>query len=281
MKNGKLTVGVVGLGLIGGSLAKAYTSAGHTVLGANRSPSTLGIAKLQGVIADELTRDRLGDCDIVFLCTFPASIAEYLRENAPYFGDAVVMDCAGIKREICSEGFALGEANGFMFVGGHPMAGSQKGGFKNSRDNLYRGASMIIVPPVTDDIVLLDRVKQLLEPVGFGRITVTSAENHDRMIAYTSQLAHVVSSAYIKSPTAIEQHGYSAGSFRDMTRVAYLDPDMWTELFSENSDNLVRELDTIIGSLKDYRDAIASGDRETLRRLLAEGKEIKESLPLR
>lgn len=272
----KFTVGVVGLGLMGGSLAKAYTAAGHTVLGANRSPATVGIAKLQGAIADELTPDRLKECDIIYLCTMPASIVQYLRDNADNFGDAVVIDCGGVKRNICKEGFAIAKEHGFLFVGGHPMAGSQKGGYKNSRDNLYKGASMIIVPPVTDDILLLERIKNLVIPAGFGKVTVTTAENHDRMIAFTSQLAHIVSNAYIKSPASLEHRGFSAGSFKDLTRVAYLDPDMWTELFLENSDNVVNELDIIIKSLSEYRDAVASGDAAGLRELLAEGRRMKE-----
>lgn len=272
----KITVGIVGLGLIGGSLAKAYTAEGHTVLGANRSPATVGIAKLQGAIADELTPDRLKECDIVYLCTMPASIMKYLRDNADNFGNAVVIDCGGVKRNICKEGFAIAKEHGFLFVGGHPMAGSQKGGYKNSRDNLYKGASMIIVPPVTDDILLLQRIKDLIMPAGFGKVTVTTAENHDRMIAFTSQLAHIVSNAYIKSPASQEHRGFSAGSFKDLTRVAYLDPDMWTELFLENSDNVVTELDIIIKSLTEYRDAVAAGNADTLRELLAEGRRMKE-----
>lgn len=271
-----LTVGVVGLGLMGGSLAKAYTAAGHTVLGANRSPATVGIAKLQGAIADELTPDRLKECDVVFLCTMPASIIKYLRDNAESFGDAVVIDCGGVKRNICKEGFAVAKKHGFLFVGGHPMAGSQKGGYKNSRANLYKDASMIVVPPVTDDILMLERIKKLLMPAGFGKVTVTTAEDHDRIIAFTSQLAHIVSNAYIKSPASLEHRGFSAGSFKDLTRVAYLDPDMWTELFLENADNVVSELDIIINSLAKYRCAVANGDKEELRELLAEGRRMKE-----
>lgn len=276
MNDVKLTVGVVGLGLIGGSFAKAYTAGGHTVLGTDRDPAVTGIAKLQRTIDDVLTPDRLPECDIVFLCTMPCGIVEYLRENAKRFSDAVVIDCGGVKRNICQEGFAVARDNGFLFVGGHPMAGSQKGGYKNSRDNLYKGASMIIVPPVTDDILLLDRIKQLLLPAGFGKITVATAEEHDRMIAFTSQLAHIVSNAYIKSPATLGHRGFSAGSFKDLTRVAYLDPDMWTELFMENSDNVVSELDIIIRSLAEYRDAVAKGDAAGLRELLAEGRRMKE-----
>ncbi len=276
MSADKFTVGVVGLGLMGGSLAKAYTAAGHTVLGANRSPATVGIAKLQGAISDELTKDKLKECDIVFLCTMPNSIVQYLRDNADSFGNAVVIDCGGVKRRICGEGFSIAKEHGFLFVGGHPMAGSQKGGYKNSRDNLYKGASMIVVPPVFDDILMLERIKRLLMPAGFGKITVTTAENHDRMIAFTSQLAHIVSNAYIKSPAAMDHRGFSAGSFKDLTRVAYLDPDMWTELFLDNGDNLVSEIDILMESLAQYRQAISDGDGDRLRELLADGRRLKE-----
>ena len=189
-----------------------------------------------------------------------------------------VIDCGGVKRNICEEGFALAKEHGFLFVGGHPMAGSQKGGYKNSRDNLYKGASMIIVPPVTDDIRLLERIKNLVMPAGFGKVTVTTAENHDRMIAFTSQLAHVVSNAYIKSPTAGQHKGFSAGSYKDLTRVAWLNPAMWTELFLENGENLLQELDQLIGALGQYRSAIAEQDADRLCQLLDEGRIRKKEI---
>lgn len=282
MSDVKFTVGIVGLGLIGGSLAKAYSAEGHRVLGYDRTPSVLGIAILQGAASAELTPDRLKECDVIYLCTMPISIKEYLRDNCENFGDAVVIDCGGVKRNVCREGFALAKEHGFTFVGGHPMAGSQKGGYKNSRETLFKGASMIIVPPVTDDILFLERIKELVMPAGFGKVTLTTAEKHDEMIAFTSQLAHIVSNAYIKSPTGKAHHGFSAGSFKDLTRVAYLNPDMWTELFLENSDNVIKELDVIINSLNEYRDAVAKGDADTLRELLAEGRRLKEeSLKIR
>ena len=158
------------------------------------------------------------------------------------------------------------------------MAGSHKGSFANSRANLFSGAPMVIVPPAFNDIVLLDHIKQLLLPLGFTKISVTTAERHDSMIAFTSQLAHLVSNAYIKSPTALEHKGFSAGSYKDLTRVAWLNPAMWTQLFLENSDFLLRELDQLIGSLQEYKQALAQGDGETLERLLAEGRDRKQEV---
>ena len=190
----------------------------------------------------------------------------------------MVIDCCGIKREVCSRCFPLAERYGFTFVGGHPMAGSQFSGFKYSRANLFAGAPMVLVPPVFDDIQLLDRVKTALKPCHFGFFSVTTAEEHDKMIAFTSQMPHILSNAFIKSPTALKHKGFSAGSYKDLTRVAWLNPQMWAELFMENKDNVLFELDSYIESLSAYRDAIAADDMHTLVRLLDEGKKRKEEV---
>ena len=189
-----------------------------------------------------------------------------------------MIDCCGTKRVLTEAGMDAAKRYGFTFVGGHPMAGTQYSGFKHARKDMYKGAPMVIVPPTNDDIDLLMRIKELLEPVGFRSITVSSAEEHDEMIAFTSQLAHVISSAYIKSPTARAHKGFSAGSYKDMTRVAWLNPNMWTELFLDNKENLVHEIDLLIEHLSEYKEAIAAEDSETLRKLLQEGKTLKEEI---
>ncbi len=274
-----MTVGIVGLGLIGGSFAKAYSAAGHTVLGLDTDNSTLSFARLSGAVAQELDKNNISGCDLVLICVYPQAAVDFMREMGPYIGKKpVVIDCCGTKRSVTEPGMALAREYGFTYLGGHPMAGTQYSGFKYSRSNLFQGAPMVIVPPNRDDIRLLVRVKELLEPAGFGSISVTTAEKHDEMIAFTSQLAHVVSSAYIKSPTALQHQGFSAGSYRDMTRVAWLNPVMWSELFLDNRDNLIHELDILIGHLNEYKEALAAGDRETLLRLLEEGKARKEEV---
>ena len=273
------TVGVVGLGLIGGSFVKAYHEAGWTVLACNRTKSVLDYARLSGEADGELTRDNISSCDLVLVTVYPEAAIQAIREFAPYIGDKpVVIDCCGTKRVVCEACCPIAEQYGFTYLGGHPMAGTQYSGYKYARANLYRNQPMVIVPPRFDDIFLLDRVKKLLSPAGFGRISVTTAEQHDVMIAFTSQLAHVVSNAYVKSPTASLHHGFSAGSYRDLTRVAWLNAPMWAELFLENGDNLLLELDTIISFLTSYRDAIANRDKETLTALLEEGKKRKEEV---
>ena len=274
-----MRVGIVGLGLIGGAWAKAYQEAGHDVLAFDRDESVLSFAQLEGAVSAPLTKENIGTCDLVLVAIYPEAAVNYVRDMAPYIGTKpMVIDCCGIKREVCSRCFPLAERYGFTFVGGHPMAGSQFSGFKYSRANLFAGAPMVLVPPVYDDIQLLDRVKTALKPCHFGFFSVTTAEEHDKMIAFTSQMPHILSNAFIKSPTALKHKGFSAGSYKDLTRVAWLNPQMWAELFMENKDNVLFELDSYIESLSAYRDAIAADDMYTLVRLLDEGKKRKEEV---
>ena len=275
-----MTVGIIGLGLIGGSMAKAYKeNSGATVLAADRDSTIVEYARLQGAVDGELTADTIPSCDLILIALYPRAAMEYLKNTAHLIAkEALVIDLCGTKRTICEAGFALAEQHGFTFVGGHPMAGLHHSGFKYARDNLFHGASMVLVPPTFDDIFLLDRVKKALAPVGFGRMTVTTADQHDEMIAFTSQLAHVVSNAYVKSPTARSHKGFSAGSYKDLTRVARLNEEMWSELFVENKEHLVSELNVLIASLTEYRDAIRDGNTDATRSLLKDGREAKESI---
>ncbi len=276
-----MVVGIAGLGLIGGSLAKAYKESDQdvTVLGFDRDTSITHIAQIDGVLDGELTQERIGECDLILIALYTGAAVEYLENIASYVRpQTVVVDCCGTKRTICKAGFAIAEKYGFIYAGGHPMAGSQYSGYKYSRANLYRGASMILVPSRFDDIHLTAHIKSLLEPVGFGRITITTAKEHDLMIAFTSQMPHVVSNAFIKSPTARAHKGFSAGSYKDLTRVAWLNEEMWTELFFENADYLLREMDYFIDALQAYRQALDKGDRETMKHLLAEGRRCKEEI---
>ncbi|MDD5901864.1 MAG: prephenate dehydrogenase [Oscillospiraceae bacterium] len=274
-----MTVGIVGLGLIGGSFAKAYHEAGVTVLASNRTEETLKFAMLSGAVDGELTEENIGNCDLVIIAVFPEAAEAFLKRMAPHIGKKpIVIDACGTKRKICSMCFPIAEEYGFTYLGGHPMAGTHKSGFKYARANLYHNAPMVIVPPSFDDIELLDRVKTLLAPVGFGSISVTTAEKHDELIAFTSQMPHIISNAYIKSPTAEKHKGFSAGSYKDLTRVAWLNPKLWAELFLENRDCVLSELDFFINALEQYRDAVKNNDFDTLERLLDDGKRRKEEV---
>ena len=249
-----MTVGILGLGLIGGSLARAYAVAGHTVFAAEKDESILGFAQLSGAVDAPLTAENIGQCELILLAIYPEGCAQWLKANARHISkDALVIDCCGVKERVCEACFPLAEEYGFTFLGGHPMAGTQFSGFKYSRANLFEGAPMVLVPPRFDDMALLERAKNALAPCGFGSFSVTTAKEHDRMIAFTSQMPHIISNAFIN-------------------------PQMWAELFLENREFVLNELDTLLTALTAYRDAVAAEDSDTLIALLDEGKKRKEAV---
>lgn len=274
-----MTVGILGLGLIGGSLARAYAKAGHTVCAYDNDTNILEFSKIAGVVSGNLDKDSIPCCDLILLAVYAQASSDWLEANAGYIDKRTfVIDCSGIKTSICKNCFSLAAQHGFTFIGGHPMAGSHHSGFKYSRSNLFQGAPMVLVPPRFDDPVLLERAEILLSPCKFGMFSVTTAEAHDEMIAFTSQMPHILSNAFIKSPTALQHKGFSAGSYKDLTRVAWLNPGMWAELFLSNKDNIIFELDTYINNLQKYRDAIAAENETALIALLDEGRRRKEEV---
>ena len=274
-----MTVGILGLGLIGGSLARAYALEGHTVYAIQRNEDMLAFAMLSGAVHGKLEESTIPECDLLLLAIYPGGSADWLEKNAHLVRkDALVLDCCGIKQELCDRCFPLAEKCGFTFVGGHPMAGTQFSGFKYSRANMFVGAPIVLVPPRFDDLDLLDRVKEALAPCGFGSFSVTTAQEHDRLIAFTSQMPHVISNAFIKSPTALSHKGFSAGSYKDLTRVAWLNAPISAELCMENRENMLFELDHYISSLQAYKTALESEDLDGLTALLDEGKKRKEEV---
>ena len=274
-----MTVGILGLGLIGGSLARAYAKADHTVLACEQDDSMLMFAELAGACHGKLDENTIPSCDLILLSIFAGGSAAWLENYGKYISpDALVIDCCGIKTEVCNRCFPVAEKYGCTFVGGHPMAGSHNSGIKYSRSNLFQGAPMVLVPPRYDDAQLLQRCKDALAPCRFGSFSVTTAEEHDRMIAFTSQMPHIVSNAFIKSPTALSHKGFSAGSYKDLTRVAWLNPQMWAELFLSNKENVLTELDQYINALGKYRTAIEHEDKDALIALLDEGRKRKEEV---
>ncbi len=272
-----MKIAVIGLGLIGGSIAKAIKEqTDHTVLGADIVQSVLLRAKLTEAIDDALTEANLSECETVIIALYPEAAVRWLRENAKRIAKhALVVDCCGVKKYVCDRVKDLAEEHGFVFIGGHPMAGRERSGFDFSTSEMFKKASMILTPYADTDIREIERAKKLFLSIGFGRITIRTPEEHDRIIAYTSQLAHVLSNAYIKSPTAPYHSGLSAGSFRDMTRVATLNPTMWVELFFENRDNLITEIDALADRLTEYSRALKENDADALRRLLEDGVMMK------
>jgi len=278
-----MIVGIIGLGLMGGSFARTLIKKDIAkVYGYDVSESVLAKAELLNAITDRLTLDNVGDVDMLVLGIFPKDVKDTLT---PYLArmkkGAVVLDFCGVKRKVVAVFEELSkEYPSVYFIGGHPMAGREFSGIEHSTASLFDKASMILTP-VNADIFLLDSLKKFFLSVGFTKVVVTNAENHDRMIAFTSQLCHVVSNNYIKNKSAISHDGYSAGSYRDLTRVARLNPKMWSELIFDNQDYLLSELDEFIDNLKEYREAIASNDKDKLETLLKEGNDLKMEIDVR
>ena len=273
-----MQIGIVGLGLIGGSLAKAAKErTTHTVLGFDRDKAVLQAALQSGAIDGVLEPDRLKDCRIVLVALYPQAAIDYILAHRADFGShTIVTDRGGVKEVVCVPGEAAAKEAGFIFLGGHPMAGIERSGFAFSKGDLFHGASMVLTPPAGTDPAAVEEVSALCMQLGFGGIRLSTPKEHDRMIALTSQLAHVLSSAYVKSPAALSHAGFSAGSFKDMTRVARLNEDMWTELFFDNKPALLEEIEGLIDRLEAYAQALCQDDRKAMRDLLREGRERKE-----
>ena len=270
-----MKVGVVGLGLIGGSMAKAVKKkTEHEVIGWDISETIRYSAILMEAVHGFMEEGNPKDCDIVLIALYPQMTVDYIKEHAKDFKKgAVVVDCAGIKRAVCRQVQSVAEENGFSFVGAHPMAGVERSGFTYSTADMFNGATLIVTPYTGTDIGMMNALSMFFKKLGFAKLKVATDAEHDQMIAYTSQLAHVVSSAYVKGVLSSNFKDFSGGSFQDMTRVARLNENMWTELFLANSDNLANEIDGLIERMQAYSKAIRAEDADTLRQLLKEGRE--------
>lgn len=268
---------VVGLGLIGGSLCKAmkkYTS--HFVVGCDLNHD-IEFSALRDVAIDKEFDGTYSGFDLVVISLFPDGAEKYFAENASKFDkNTLITDVCGIKGDFSLRMKKIAEENGLRYLGIHPMAGKEFGGYHNSNADLFCKANFIVAPFEDSDQKDIEALSTLAREVGAGKIVVTTPENHDKMIAYTSQLAHIVSSAYVKSPELGLECGFSGGSFQDMTRIATMNEKMWTDLFMQNRENLIYELTTLIENLNKYNDALKNADSEEMLRLIAEGRQLKE-----
>lgn len=274
-----MKIAVIGLGIIGGSFCKAIKKhTAHTVIGINRTHSVAEQAKNDGSIDVIGTVESLGEADIIFLCMYPQACVDFIKENGKFIKKgALVTDSSGIKSAICPQLYELSQEFGFVFVGSHPMAGKEKNGYGVSEAELYKGASFIITPCGADE-KYVNTLADLALSIGFGKIKITTPEEHDRMIAFTSQLPHVLACSYVLSPCCPNHNGFSAGSYRDVSRVANINSKLWSELFLENREPLITELDILIENITRIKDAIKDNDRETLADLLEQGHKIKQAL---
>ena len=224
-----MNVGIIGLGLIGGSMAKSVKAhTAHTVWGSDLDAETMTLARMSGAIDAPLTAENLPQCDLILIAICPGAAIQWVRDHAAQIAKtAILVDLCGVKRVVVEALAPIAAQHGFAYIGGHPMAGRERGGFTASSDSLFSGASMILTPDKRTDMQLLETLKAFFLDIGFAGLTFSDPEEHDRIIAFTSQLAHIASSAYVKSPEAQRRRGFSAGSFKDMTRVARLDENMW------------------------------------------------------
>ena len=274
-----MNIAVVGLGVIGGSLAKAFTKyTDHFVMGINRTEETAAQALKDGAIHKIASKEDLKDADIVFMCTYPHHIARYVEENGEYFKKGcIVTDVCGIKTEICNILPDICRRFGLEFIGSHPMAGKEQFTYTASEAELFKGASYIIVPCGASE-TSVETIKNIAMQLGFGMTCVTTAEEHDRMIAFTSQIPHVLACSYVLSPCCPKHVGFSAGSYRDVSRVANINETLWTDLFLSNRKPLITELNVLIDNLTLMRNAIDENDPDKLRELLKASRLIKEGL---
>ena len=276
-----MTVAVVGLGLIGGSICKAIrANTGDTILGIDQDAGVISRALSCGAIHEAASPSQLVRADVTIVCLYPRETAVFLSDHADTFHPgSLVMDVCGVKESVVLAAQDILRARGVTFIGAHPMAGREFSGFDYSDAALFNGASLILTPPLNTTAAESEAVRRIetyAQRLGFGRIVKTTPQIHDRRIAYTSQLAHVVSNAYVKSPALLEQAGFSAGSFLDLTRVAKLNEDMWSTLMIQNRAALAAELRVLMGSLSEYLAALESSDENRLRVLLREGRLLKE-----
>ena len=268
-----MKVVVYGLGIIGASVAASLRRAGHIVSGRNRSREPLEYALTHDMI-DEVTETYDG-ADIVFLA-LPPRVAMHELAEGRFPDGCIVTDICGVKRMMEDAVYCVPRK--WRYVGTHPMAGKETSGIRSASATLFKGANFIVTPCERTDPDALETVESLARAMGFGRIVRCAAAEHDRKIAITSQLAHIVSNAYVKSPYAAKSWGFTGGSFQDMTRIAGVDENLWTELYFCNRESLLEETEGLIERLTEYRDALASCDEEKMRALLREGREKREEI---
>lgn len=271
-----MKIGIIGLGLMGGSFGRTLIRRGFTVYGYDVNTDAMLKAELMRAFTAPLTEENAKTVDLLVSAVKPSLFKDATEKFLPLLkSGAIISDFCGVKRETVKVMREWAKVYPELsFIGGHPMAGREFSGIEHSSVTLFEKASMILVP-VKADIFAVDRIKEFYLSVGFSKAVITDEDTHDKIIAYTSQLCHIVSNAFIKNKRAENRAGYSAGSFRDLTRVARMDPEMWAELIFLNRDNALLELDELMDNLNKYRAAIAEGDKDKLRALFSEGNERK------
>ena len=263
----------VGMGIIGGSICGALTNAGYVVDGTSRGEASVEYALKAGYIHGKAV--SLSEYDVVFIAVPPQATLDYLDKET-FKDGALVFDICGVKQVV--EDCVYKTERNYRYVGLHPMAGKETSGITSATPNLFKGANLIIThaPQTNPDDVA--EAKAYAKAMGFGKIVECTAAEHDQKIALTSQLAHIVSNAYVKSEQVHGCDGFTGGSFQDMTRIAGVDERVWTPLYACNRANIIHELNGLIEHLAVYRDALMAEDDEALSETLKQGRLIRETI---
>lgn len=277
----KKQIAVVGLGLIGGSLAMALRGfEDYEIVGVDVNEDTLAYAEAHGA-GDTVTADSgvIAGADVVFLCLHPDGILNFLKTHRNDFRPgALVTDVCGVKTAVMEAAEAL--PPGVDFIGCHPMAGKEHSGITHADADLFRGAHFILTPRPGSTPEHVARMERMAAHMGFRDVVRTTPEAHDAMIAYTSQVMHVLAVAVCDDPSLFACRGFEGGSFRDCTRVAALDVDLWTQLFSLNAPALTKVIRNLEDNLKAYREVLERGDRAALAEKLAYSSDRKRKMNL-
>ena len=272
-----MKIAIVGLGIIGGSYAKAikeYTN--HYVIGIDTNAEVLDNALNIGAIDEIGTGRDLAKVDMIILCIYPHLAVEFVEQNGKYIKpDTIVTDTSGIKRHICTQMLQLSKKYNFTFIGSHPMAGKEKSGFAVSEASLFKRASLIVVPCDAPK-GKIEVLTTLANDIGFGGVKFCNAEQHDTMVAFTSQLPHILACSYVLSPQCPNHKGFSAGSYRDVSRVANINAELWSELFLQNKEPLLSEINILIDNINKLKTSIQNEDTQTLYDLLDTSRRVKE-----
>lgn len=265
-------IAIIGLGLIGGSMAYRLCGFnGGKVIGYDTNAAICKSAAERGAVADiaQNVGSAIDGADLVIIATYPDSVARIVEQNSDKFKKgAVITDICGVKSRISKE-ICSAVPDGVFYVGSHPMAGKEVEGFDNAEPTLFDGCGFIIVPTEKSDDKSIELVSSMARHLGAARIAVNTPEEHDSIIAYTSDLMHISASALCLDFNENMNLAYTAGAFRDCTRIAMINPKLWTELFLENAEHIVTEIDRFSASLNKFRDAIANGRADRLFDILS------------
>ena len=269
-------IAVIGLGIIGGSICASLTRAGYAVYGYDLNDENCKEAVKKGYITEKT--ENFSEFDVVFVAVPPKATIAVLNETA-FKSGALVMDICGVKKSV--ENAVYAKERDFRYLGLHPMAGKETSGLSSATAELFDGANLVITLAEKTEKSAIEEAKKLAEDMKFGCIVECTADEHDKKIALTSQLAHLVSNAYVKSPQVVGCEPFTGGSFQDMTRIAGVDEKIWTQLYLFNKENVVEELDLLISHLSEYRDALKENNGEEVAERLKEGRLIREKIKRR